>query len=201
MDSARHGSRGSRRGAHGGADSTAPERAVYQCAGPRDHRHPMNIAVERITLKDPTELALTLDDQDVPLIVSGALEGWRALAWTPSELARRLPQLEVEYKISTSNAHPDLRQPSADAIFRVERGTFAEFMRLISTGPEETRSRYLFSGLEKYLIRRRDGRSHIDPDLAPLLADLNIPPFFHESQLHAAWCWFSARGVRTWLHY
>jgi hypothetical protein len=158
--------------------------------------------VERRALVDPAALARELESRESPLIVSGAIRDWPAVSnWTASSLAEALPLIEIRYKLSASNAHPDFRQLTRQAMFARGSGPLDEFMRRITTGPEAERARYLFTGDEQFLMRRRDGVTHVDPDLSPLLRDIRIPALFPESRLYTVWCWFSGRGVRTWLHY
>jgi oxalate decarboxylase/phosphoglucose isomerase-like protein (cupin superfamily) len=51
------------------------------------------------------------------------------------------------------------------------------------------------------LLQRRAGHTRIDPDLAPLLDDVEIPAFVAAERLYTIWAWFSGKGARTWLHY
>ena len=86
-------------------------------------------------------------------------------------------------------------------MFARQRASFERFLELIGSGPASERGRYLFTGDEQFLLRRRSGQTRIDPDLAPLLADLQTPALFPEERLYTMWAWFSGPGVRTWLHY
>jgi hypothetical protein len=146
--------------------------------------------------------AAQLDEGASPLLLKGAVAHWPALSkWTPERLGRDLEPFEVRYKVSASNVHPDFRQTTPRAMFARREAPFSEFLRLISTGDDAERARYLFTGDEQFLLRRRDGVTSVDPSLAPLLSDVEVPPFFADAQLYTVWCWFSGRGVRTWLHY
>ena len=86
-------------------------------------------------------------------------------------------------------------------MFARERAPFGDFLRSITTGPDAERAQRLFTGDEQFLMRRRANVTSIDPDLAPLLADIEVPSAIPESRLHTVWAWFSGAGVRTWLHY
>jgi lysine-specific demethylase 8 len=158
--------------------------------------------VERVTLDDPEQLAQRLERAERPLLIEGGIRHWRALGrWDAAYLSRLLGQVEVAYKISSSNAHPDFRQSEVAKMFGRGRAAWPDFLRLISLGSESERARFLFTGDELYLLRRRSGQTSISPELAPLLGDLEIPALFPEDRLHTVWAWFSGRGVRTWLHY
>ena len=162
----------------------------------------MKAEVERVHCADSDALAARLETDDRPLVIRGALVGWPALErWNPASLAARLGPLEILYKVSSCNAHPDFNQKTLPQMFARTRATFAEFLRLITTGDERERARYLFTGDEQYLLRIRAGVRSVEPGLAPLLDDISLPPLFAHERLHTVWTWFSGPGVRTWLHY
>lgn len=158
--------------------------------------------VERCDGRSPERIAERLANAQTPLLISGGAAAWPAVArWSPLYLEQLLGPLEIGYKSSTSNAHPDFRVPGLARMFARERSSLSEFFRKISSGPESDRCRHLFTGDEQYLLRRRAGETSIDPGLGPLLSDIQTPPFFPEDRLHTVWAWFSGSGVRTWLHY
>jgi lysine-specific demethylase 8 len=158
--------------------------------------------VERIAVTDPERLALRLEQAERPLLIDGGVRHWRALAsWDLAYLSQLLGEVQVAYKLSSSNAHPDFRQSAVAQMFARGRAAWPDFLRLISGGDASERARFLFTGDEQYLLRRRSGQTSISPELAPLLSDLEIPALFPEKQLHTVWAWFSGPGVRTWLHY
>jgi hypothetical protein len=158
--------------------------------------------VERCRYEHPERLAERLERRDAPLVISAAATAWPAVArWAPAYLQQLLGPLEVAYKTSTSNAHPDFRVQGLSQMFARERGPLADFFRRIGTGAASERCRYLFTGDEQFLLRRRAGETQIDPALAPLLSDIETPPLFSPERLHTIWAWFSGPGVRTWLHY
>jgi lysine-specific demethylase 8 len=74
-------------------------------------------------------------------------------------------------------------------------------MQRINHGPDDERCRYLFTGDERFLLRRRKGQTSIDAELGPLLDEVEVPPWIPSERLHTVWAWFSGPGVRTWLHY
>lgn len=137
-----------------------------------------------------------------PVVLAGAVASWKAVtSWTPQSLAARLGHAPAGFKVSTSNAHPDFRSPSLAVSFARGSAPFGEFLARITEGPPEERTRWLFTGDEQFLLRRREGRTFIDEHYRPLLDDVHIPDLFPEDRLYTVWAWFSAKGVRTWLHY
>ncbi|HTV19770.1 MAG TPA: cupin-like domain-containing protein [Polyangiaceae bacterium] len=166
------------------------------------------VEVEQCRLDDADSPARRLDQRAEPLVIRGGARPWPAVErWSPEYLTRRLGPIEIGYKVSSSNAHPDFRVQGLARMFARERGTLAHFLTLIGSGPASERSRYLFTGDEQFLLRRRAGQTSIDRDLAPLLDDLPAPEWFAheqlfaEEQLYTMWAWMSGCGVRTWLHY
>jgi hypothetical protein len=148
------------------------------------------------------DLGERMEREELPLVIAGGAAHWPALSsWTPSGLERLIGSLEVDFKLSSSNVHPDFRQRELGQMFARGRSTFAEFLRRISSGPEAERARLLFTGDEQYVLRRREGVTSVNPALEPLLRDIELPAFFPEERLYTVWSWFSGRGVRTWLHY
>jgi hypothetical protein len=143
-----------------------------------------------------------LERQELPVVISGGAAHWPALSrWTASELQRLLGSAEIDFKLSSSNAHPDFRKPELRQMFARGRGTMSEFLHKISSGPESERCRFLFTGDEQFLLRRREGVTTVDPLLGRLLDDVDFPELLKHERLYTVWTWFSGRGVRTWLHY
>lgn len=158
--------------------------------------------VERIAYAEPRVLAAQLEAEDRPLVIFGALADWPAITrWNAARLSARLGHIEIQYKVSSGHAHPDFNQATLAQKFARSSATFAEFLRLVTTGDERERARYLFTGDEQYLVRIRDGVRSVEPRLAPLLDDIALPPLFAHTRLHTIWTWFSGPGARTWLHY
>jgi len=161
--------------------------------------HPQQ-EVPRVALEPG--LAERLEREALPLVIAGGAAHWRALSsWTASGLERLIGRVEIDFKLSSSNAHPDFRSAELRQMFARGRATFAEFLHRIASGPERERSRFLFTGDEQFLLRRRQGVTSINPLLAPLLDDVEFPELFEPERLYTVWSWFSGRGVRTWLHY
>lgn len=140
--------------------------------------------------------------RDVPVVVSGAIRDSAAVrTWSPVTLRERFGDAPALYKVSSSNAHPDFRAASLSASFGRQSSDFSEFLDRITIYPESERSRYLFTGDEQFLLRRREGRTFFNEHYAPLLEDLPVPELISKDQLYTIWAWFSGPGVRTWLHY
>jgi Cupin-like domain len=162
----------------------------------------VTLEVERVDASSSEGLAARLESGERPLIIAGGAAQWRAVSnWTPAYLEQLLGTVELDYKVSSSNAHPDFRQAEPKDMFARGRGSLGELLRKLSAGPEADRARFLFTGDEQFLLRRRDGITTRNPLLEPLLLDVEIPELFSEQQLYTVWSWFSGRGVRTWLHY
>jgi hypothetical protein len=158
--------------------------------------------VERAAATDVEGLARRLEQREVPLVILQGAAAWPAVErWTPEYLSALLGPIEIPFKASTSNAHPDFRASGLAQMFARGRAPLSQFLESIGTGSRAERSRYLFTGDERFLMRRRSDHTSVDPELAPLLADVTIPPLFPEEQLHTIWAWLSGPGVRTWLHY
>jgi hypothetical protein len=139
--------------------------------------------------------------KNLPVILAGAARAFPALRWSRETLARELGAVPVRYKQSRSHRHPDFEAPTLGEMFKTGAGTFAEFLELIGGGPASERARYLFTGDEQFVLRRRDGVTEIDAALAPLLRDAPVPELVPEDALYSVWGWFSGPGVRTSLHY
>jgi Cupin-like domain len=137
-----------------------------------------------------------------PVVITDLLSSWPALdKWTAPYIAELLGERVFQFKSSTSEAHPDFRRPTLREMFAREAMTFADFVRLVTQGEAAERARWLFSGDEHFLWRKRDGVAALNPELAPLWPDVCIPDLLQDSELYSVWAWFSGAGVRTWLHY
>jgi len=147
---------------------------------------------------DPAAFA-PFERGDLPVVIEGALAGWPALArWSPAYLSERVGDVRIRYKRSTTGAHPDFHQPTLAAMFATGEATLRELCAAVTADRSGGR---LFTGDEKFLARRRDGTTAIDPELAPLYADVALPAVVPPDRLYTVWPWLSGAGVRTWLHY
>jgi hypothetical protein len=147
-------------------------------------------------------LRARLDAGDEPLVIAGGARGFPAFSrWDAAYLSATFGHVEVQFKLSSSNVHPDFRQTTLAQMFARGRASFAQFLEQVSSGPLEERARRLFTGDEQFLLRRREGVESVHPELGAMLSDVEIPPLFARERLHTVWGWFSGPGVRTWLHY
>jgi len=136
---------------------------------------------------------------DVPVVIEGAISQWPAVSrWTPSELAARIGDVPIRVKRSATALHPDFTAPTLREMFATEPTTFRAFVTEIASDSKGTR---LFTGDEKFVLRRRDGVTTIDRELAPLLDDAPVTDLVPTDRLYTVWAWFSGANVRTGLHY
>ena len=138
---------------------------------------------------------------ETPVVLAGAARDWPAMRWTKASLTALLGAAEVKFKLSATGDHPNFRAATLPEMFATGTARFADFLELITTGPEAERAQRLITGDERFLLRRRDGVTTIDPVLAPLLDDVVVPELVPPEQLYTVWAWFSGKGARTWLHY
>jgi len=139
---------------------------------------------------------------DRPVVVRGAARGFRAFErWNPEYLSRTVGSVRVQHKLSVTNKHPDFDQPTLAVSFARSESTLGELLSAMTDGAEAERAKRLFTGDERFLLRRREGVTTLDSELAPLWEDVSVPEWVPEERLYTVWAWFSGRGVRTWLHY
>jgi hypothetical protein len=158
--------------------------------------------VERVRPLDAQAFLERFEAHDRPVVIEGGVRHWPACTrWSAEYLSSRIGDVRTQFKRSSSHQHPDFHQTSVPAMFARERMSFAEFFRTIAGGPPAERARLLFTGDEHFVLQRRNGETRIDEALAPLLEDVEIPAQIPGERLYTVWAWFSAAGVRTWLHY
>jgi lysine-specific demethylase 8 len=139
---------------------------------------------------------------DRPVVIRGGAKSLRAFGrWNAEYLTQTVGDVRVPHKLSVTNKHPDFEQPSLAVSFARGESTLGELVRAVTTGPVEERAKRLFTGDEKFLLRRRNGVTTIDRELEPLWRDVGLPALVPEERLYTVWAWLSGRGVRTWLHY
>jgi len=159
-------------------------------------------AVDEARGADASTLRARLESVDRPLVIRGGARGFRAFGlWNAEYLGEKVGHVRAHHKLSVTNKHPDFDQSSLAVSFAREESTLGELFRAVTTGPEADRPKRLFTGDEKFLLRRREGTTTIDPELAPLWDDVGLSELVPEERLYTVWAWFSGRGVRTWLHY
>lgn len=158
--------------------------------------------VERISNLAVPDFLRDFEARDRPVVIAGGARSWPAVTrWNPTYLGERIGKVSTKFKRSSTHQHPDFHRTEPAAMFARETSTFAEFFDAVTNGPPDERARRLFTGDEHFLLRRRDGTTTVDRELAPLLDDVEVPAFVPEERLYTVWAWFSGAGVRTWLHY
>lgn len=164
----------------------------------------MNIVgqVERIELPERQEFEERYVEQGKPVIISNAIEDWPAMqSWDAEPLAQLLKGVRVRVKSSPRGLHPNFHASSMAEMFKTEEMPFEELITRITTGPEAERRSLMFTGDEQFVYRVRDGKSELNPDLAPLWESARLPKLVPEDRLYSVWSWFSGADVRSWLHY
>jgi lysine-specific demethylase 8 len=165
-------------------------------------KHDAPGVIDEVSALDVREFRERYESRDRPLVVRGGARGMRAFElWNPEYLAGTVGSARVPHKLSPSNKHPDFNQPSLASAFARGESTLAELFDAVTTGPEAERSRRIFTGDERFVLRRRDGVTTLDTELAALWHDVTLPEIVPDERLYTVWAWFSGRGVRTWLHY
>jgi hypothetical protein len=160
----------------------------------------MSARVHTISSADAFGLADAIE-RARPVVIRGGALAWPATQrWSADSLRARIGNVPIRVKRSRTNAHPDFRAAALADMFATEAMTVAELLDRIASSAPEQRARWLFTGDEKFLLRRRSGATTIDADLAILLDDIVVPSWI-EPALYTAWAWISGAGVRTWLHY
>lgn len=153
--------------------------------------------IDRISA-DPAAFA-AFERRDTPVVIEGALAAWPALTrWSPEYLARRLGDVQIRFKLSATGAHPDFHAATPGEMFATGAGSLRDFLATIAA---DTSGRRLFTGDEKFVLRRRGGVTAVDPELAALYADVALPAAVPPDRLYTVWAWLSGAGVRTWMHY
>ncbi|HEY6179598.1 MAG TPA: cupin-like domain-containing protein [Kofleriaceae bacterium] len=153
--------------------------------------------LERISA-DPAAFA-AFERSEMPVVIAGALTGWPALArWSPDYLAALAGDIAIRFKRSATGAHPDFHAATLAEAFATGESSLREFLAAIAV--DRTGQR-LFTGDEKFMLRRRDGATTLDPELAALYADVVVPAVIPPDRLYTVWAWLSGAGVRTWMHY
>lgn len=157
---------------------------------------------ERLEGLAPRDFVARYEPAGQPFVVAGGALDWPATAkWSPEYLKSLIGQVTVAYKRSASHQHPNFHATTIPEMFARGSGSVAELVERMTTGSREERSRVLFTGDERFLLRRRDGETTLDPELAPLYRDVELPPYVPREHLYTVWAWLSGPGVRTWLHY
>lgn len=131
----------------------------------------------------------------VPVVLAGAVRGWKAsTAWTPEYLRRAIGEQAFFYRTSSSNAHP--ANPSKPDEARGGHSTFSEYLDLI-LAPGGEGARHYLTGEQTLFF----DKGLINSKLEPLLDDFEAPALYDEAALQYVGFWASAQGVVSWLHY
>lgn len=158
--------------------------------------------IERVRGIELQEFKERFDWLDVPVVIEGGCAHYRAVQrWTPAYLKEKLGHEEIQFKLSTTHQHPNFHAKTVPEIFARGSSTLAQFLDDITAGEPSQRSHRYFTGDERFLLKRRDGKDTRDEALAPLLDDVEVPALLPKDRLYTVWGWLSGRGVRTWLHY
>jgi hypothetical protein len=157
-------------------------------------------SIERVARIEREEFEERFAGPELPVVIAGGASGWPARErWSPGELRQRFAGVPIRHKASRNHLHPDFDAGDPAVAFATREASFDAFLDALS-GPDA--SRWLFTGDEEPLLRARPGRPReIHPRLAALLDDIALPAYFEPEAIHTIWAWFSAAGVRTWLHY
>jgi hypothetical protein len=141
--------------------------------------------VEEVTSLDVTTFREGFEALGRPLVIRGGAREFPAFGrWNAEYLARKVGHVRAHHKRSVTNKHPDFDQPTLAVSFARGESTLGELFRAVTTGPEPDRAKLLFTGDEKFLLRRRDGVTTLDPDLEPLFGDVRVPGFVPEERLY-----------------
>ncbi len=163
---------------------------------------PITGQAERLEGLSPRDFVERYEPADQPFVVAGGALDWLAVArWSPDYLKKLIGQVALPHKLSASHQHPNFHAATLKETFARETSTVSELLDRMTTGPRAERSHVLFTGDERFLLRRRDGETTLDPELSPLYRDVELPPYVPREHLYTVWAWLSGPGVRTWLHY
>lgn len=150
----------------------------------------------------PDEFRERFELPELPVVIEGGARHFRASSsWNPAYLKEKLGGVRVPYKCSTNHQHPNFHAATLPEMFRRGECSLAELVDFVTSAPPESRAQRLFTGDERFLLQFRSGRATRDPELGPLLDDVELPRFVAQEQLYTIWGWLSGAGVRTWLHY
>lgn len=137
-----------------------------------------------------------------PVVIEGGAAHLEACSrWSPEYLVERVGSVHIDFKLSASHCHPNFRASTLGEMFARGHGTVAELIEQVTTGEPNERARRLFTGDERFLLRKRGDSVEVDKELAVLLDDVSVPPLFAPERLYTVWGWLSGAGVHTWLHY
>ncbi|UUM20789.1 cupin-like domain-containing protein [Mycoavidus sp. SF9855] len=151
-----------------------------------------------------------------PLIIENAIEDWKALTrWSPDYLRQSLGNFQVKFKQSDTHVHPNMRshynvkepasiwshlfksrgQNSSKEVAPFKSTNLGEYLDLISDPVKG--AHYYLTGDELLVF----DEGQWSPNLEVLRDDFRVPGYFEEKSMNSAGLWFSAKGVRSHLHF
>ncbi|HYE28439.1 MAG TPA: cupin-like domain-containing protein [Allosphingosinicella sp.] len=149
--------------------------------------------IERIAAADTAAIADRVA-RGRPAIVDGGAAGWKIRrAWTSGRLRARLGHVPIAWRQARSEIHPTISADDAAVLSRDCTGTLAGYLDRMA----ETPTVFLDANLVALASRSQPA----NPDLAPMLADLETPPWVERRAIDTIGVWLSGKGVRTRLHY
>jgi len=158
--------------------------------------------VERVGPLGRSDFEARFERPERPVVITGGARDLRACErWSPEYLSERFGSVVIPYKLSRTHLHPDFHAETLGQMFARESAPLSQFLKAITSGPLTERARRLFTGDERFLLRRRNGQTTIDAELGGLLDDAAVPELVPQERLFTIWGWFSGPGARTWLHY
>jgi hypothetical protein len=126
--------------------------------------------------------------RDRPVILSGAMQGWRALsAWDLDYLRACLGAVNVNVNLSPDGAFKG--DPETGYAGRSTSMPFSDYVDLLRSTPEPTRRGYYLQ------------QTSIPGQLSLLALDIETPPYFDRTLLRETNFWLSPGDNLTSLHY
>jgi lysine-specific demethylase 8 len=156
-------------------------------------------AIEEISICSREQFYLEYILQDKPVIIKGMANAWPASSkWSISYFNEIIGDMEIEYRQSPSNLHPDLNQINIhqlhhDDLFK--KSTLNYFLKKINHNQHKEFVFLCASGLPVF------SKNNFNEALNALINDFEIPSLFMRSALISAGLWISPKNVISWLHY
>lgn len=156
-------------------------------------------AIEQVSICSREQFYLEYILQDKPVIIKGMANTWPASSkWSISYFNEIIGDMEIKYRQSPSNLHPDLNkinihQLHHDDLFK--KSTLSYFLKKIN---HDQQNEFVFlcaSGLPVF------SKNKFNEALNALIDDFEIPSLFMRSTLISAGLWISPKDVISWLHY
>jgi lysine-specific demethylase 8 len=128
-------------------------------------------------------------------VIEGGVKHWPASqTWNHAHLTSALGDRVITLRHSRTRFHPDLFSGSLSE----QRDTrIGEFLDLLYAGRAREAGVVLAGDLNMLL----SGYDDVDPGLAPLADDIEVPPLFDPDRLRSIGIWMSPAGVIAPIHY